>query len=256
MTVNTTLYAQPNSTAAQPDHSINRWAAILLLGEAFLIFAPMAILGPAINWPASLGEPAQVMLPLIYAQAGAVQLGYFIYLLYSILFWPVALLTVRVVAGSDSFNPALRLAAGFGIASTVLRTLGIIRWLFPMPVLAALYVDPATSAQTQETIAIVYHMLNNYAGFIGEVLGVGFFAAMWLTLVSAVMLRQGQLPRWLGWFGLVAALGLFSSILEMFGVDLGAFITVTVSLLHFWFMAAGGVLLFRKSGPITVTASA
>ncbi len=235
-----------SSTMTRNSLSFLRTTGIILLVEAFLIFPPLIILGSAINWPASLGEPAQIVLPLIHQQAGAVQLGYFIYMIYSVLFWPVSLLVVQVVAGSDTYSATLRLAAGFGLASAVLRTLGIIRWLFPMPILATLYVNPATSPQTQESIAIVYQMLNAYAGSVGEVLGVGFFAALWLTLVSFAILRSNVLPRWLGSFGLVAALGLFSSTLEMFGIDLGPFISVIVTALHLWFMAMGILLLRQK----------
>lgn len=243
-----TAHSTLSTTMTTQRSRLNRTTAGILILEGLLLLLPVIILGGAINWPVSLDEPASVMLPLIQAQADAVRLGYFIYLIYSILFWPVSLLVTRVVADGDTYSPMLQLAVGFGIASAVLRTLGIIRWLFPMPVLAQLYTDPNTSAQSQEMITIVYQTLNEYAGSVGEVLGVSLFAAIWFVLISLVILRLGTLPRWLGIFGLVAALGLFSSILELFDVDLGAFITITVSVVQFWFLAAGGVLLFRKSG--------
>lgn len=221
-----------------------RITAVLLLIEALLIFAPMVILGGAIDWPTSLDEPASVMLPRIQDNEAAVFTGYFIYLIYSILFWPVALMLTRIVAQQDTFSPILKIAAGFGIASAVARTLGIIRWLLPMPMLADKYTDPTTSAQTQETISVVYDMLNDYAGAIGEQLGVSLFAALWLTLVSIVIVRSSVLPRWLGGFGLVAAASLYTNLLELAGVDLGAFLTVSVSIIHVWLLAAA-VVVFR-----------
>lgn len=246
MTMQFSLQGQV-SGANQASRLLNRWAGSLLLIEGLLLFGPVIILGGAINWPASLDEPANVILPLIYEQANPVRLGYFIYLIYSVLFWPVAFLTIRVIAENDTFSPILRLAAGFGLASAILRTLGIIRWLFPMPVLAAIYVDPTTSPQTQETVALVYQVLNDYAGSVGEVLGVSFFAALWLSLVSVKIVQSPTLPRWLGVFGWVAAAGLFSSLVEMFGLDLGAFITVTVSLVQLWFIAMGVALLVGQA---------
>ena len=36
-----------------------------------------------------------------------------------------------------------------------------------------------------------------------------------------------------------------TGLLEIWAVDLGALITVTVSLLQFWFLILGGLLLFR-----------
>lgn len=226
--------------------TLARVAGLLLMLQSLLIFVPMAILGGAINWPASLSEPAAVMLPLIQAQAGAVRIGYLSYLAFSILFWPVALLAARAVAGSETLTPLLRLALGFGIASAVARTLGIIRWLVAMPVLAAAYNDPATPAATRATIEIVYKTLNDYAGSIGEVLGVSLFAALWLICLAVAILRTGALPRWIGLFGLVAAAALLGGLVELFGVDLGALITVTTGVFQLWMLAAGLTLLIRR----------
>lgn len=228
--------------------TLNRWTAFILIFEGLLMFVPLIILGSAIEWPATLSDPANLMLPRIHEQAESVRLGYFFYLMYSILFLPLALMTNQVVSGGKS-NILLTIATGFGIGSAVLRTLGIIRWLFPLPVLARLYVDPATSGETRATISIVYQTLNDYAGAIGEVLGVSLFAAIWVALVSIAILRSGSLPRWIGYFGLIASLALSSALLELFGIDLGAFISVTVAVIHFWFFAVGGYLLFRNPMP-------
>lgn len=224
-----------------------RTVGALLVIESLLLFAPLAILGAAINWPASLSEPPSVVLPLIAQQADAVRLGYLIYLAYSVLFWPVALLTARVVAGGDTLPPLLRVAVGFGIASMVARTLGIIRWLVAMPALAAIYNASDTPEATRAAVSVAYLALNNYAGGVGEVLGVSLFAALWLGCVAVVILRSGALPRWLGAFGLLAAAALLGGLVELFGVDLGALITVTTALVQLWMLAAGAVLLARRA---------
>ncbi|MBW4657099.1 MAG: DUF4386 domain-containing protein [Drouetiella hepatica Uher 2000/2452] len=227
----------------QSKKSLYRTAGWALILESLLLFVPMAILGSAINWPQSLGDPAEVMLPLLAQKAATVRLGYFVYLIYSILFWLVALSTARIVSNEEPQSIGLRLATGFGLASTIARCLGIIRWLVPMPALATLYVNPATSPQTREAIAVVYRVLNDYAGSIGEVLGVSLFAALWLAIVSFSILRTRLLPRWLGFLGLVSATLLVIQLAELFGVDLGAFITVSVSVLQLWFLAAGIAIL-------------
>lgn len=227
------------------NRALYRWTAALLIIEGLLIFVPMVILGGAINWPASLDEPASVNLPLILEQANAVRTGYFAYLVYSVLVLPLAVLTARIVAGDQPLSSALQMAVGFGVASAVLRVLGIIRWLIPMPILAEIYTDPTTSQATRDAVAVVYDMLNGYAGSVGEVLGVGFFAALWIASVSVAILQTRALPRWFAAYGFVTAAGLSLGLLEIWGVNLGAFITVTVSLLQFWFLILGGLLLAR-----------
>ncbi|WP_373690628.1 DUF4386 family protein [Desmonostoc muscorum] len=220
---------------------------MVLIVESLLLFVPVFILGGAINWPASLSEPASFMLPLLIQQAEPVRIGYLIYLIYSLLFWVVALFTARVISNGETNSVWLQVATGFGIASTVTRCLGIIRWLVAMPALAQVYTDSSTSAQTRQAIAVVYKTLNDYAGSVGEVLGVSLFTVLWLTIISIYLLRSKTLPRWLGMFGIIAALFLATQLLELFGVDLGAFISVSVTILQLWFLVTGVTLLRHKS---------
>ncbi len=86
-------------------------------------------------------------------------------------------------------------------------------------------------------------MLNDYAGSIGEVLGVRLFAGLWLAIVSVQILQTRVLPRWLGFLGLVSASLLGVQLARLFGVDLGAFISISVSVLQLWFLAMGIVLV-------------
>jgi Domain of unknown function (DUF4386) len=223
-------------------------AGWLLIAESLLIFVPLSVLGSAINWPKSLSDPADKILPLLVEHASAVRFGYLVYLVYSILFWAIASLTIWVLSNSDEPDSIwLRVANGFGIASAVARCLGIIRWLVAMPALATLYTDPSISAGTRESIAVVYRALNEYAGSVGEVLGVSLFAGLWLAIVSLRILHTRILPRWLGFLGLVSATLLGVQLARLFGVDLGAFISISVSVLQLWFLAMGIVLVAKAA---------
>jgi Domain of unknown function (DUF4386) len=226
-----------------PQKSLYTIAGWLLVAESLLIFVPLTVLGSAINWPKSLSDPADKILPLLVENASAVRFGYLVYLIYSILFWIIASLTIRVLSNEETDLIWLRVANGFGIASVVARCLGIIRWLVAMPALATLYTDPTISTGTRESIAVVYRALNDYAGSVGEVLGVSLFAGLWLAIVSLRILQTKILPRWLGFLGLISATLLGVQLARLFGVDLGAFISVSVSVLQLWFLAMGIVLV-------------
>jgi hypothetical protein len=230
-----------------PQKSLYTIAGWLLIAESLLIFVPLTVLGSAINWPKSLSDPADKILLLLVENASAVRFGYLVYLVYSILFWVIASLTIRVLSDEESDSIWLRVANGFGIASAVSRCLGIIRWLVAMPALATLYTDPTISTGTRESIAVVYRALNDYAGSIGEVLGVSLFAGLWLAIVSVRILQTRILPRWLGFLGLLSATLLAVQLARLFGVDLGAFISVSVSVLQLWFLAMGIVLVTKAS---------
>lgn len=230
-----------------PQKSLYAIAGWLLVAESLLIFVPLSVLGSAINWPKSLSDPADKVLPLLVENASAVRFGYLVYLVYSILFWAIASLTIRVLSNDDTDSIWLRVANGFGIASSVARCLGIIRWLVAMPALATLYTDPTISTGTRESIAVVYRALNDYAGSVGEILGVSLFAGLWLAIVSLRILQTRILPRWLGFLGLVSATLLGVQLARLFGVDLGAFISISVSVLQLWFLAMGIVLVTKAA---------
>jgi Domain of unknown function (DUF4386) len=230
-----------------PQKSLYTIAGWLLVAESLLIFVPLTILGSAINWPKSLSDPAAKILPLLVENASAVRFGYLVYLVYSILFWAIASLTIQVLSDDESDLIWLHVANGFGIASAVARCLGIVRWLVAMPALATLYTDPTISTGTRESIAVVYRALNDYAGSVGEVLGVSLFAGLWLAIVSLRILQTRILPRWLGFLGLVSATLLGVQLARLFGVDLGAFISVSVSVLQLWFLAMGIVLVAKAA---------
>ena len=234
--------------------TLNRTTAVILIIEGLLIFAPMLILGAAINWPDSLNEPADVVLRSIFVEADAVRLGYFSYLIYSVLFFPVIAFSVRVAAANDKSNLFVRMAMGFGAVSALARTIGIIRWLVAMPALAEAYNAPGVSAQTQESIAITYDMLNNFGGSIGEILGVSMFASFAMLMIAIVIFQNKGLPQWTGYFALGSVVALLVPALEIFGVDPGIFLTLSVAVMQFWFLFVGVYLLFsahrvKATGP-------
>ena len=217
------------------------WSLVI---ESFLLLLPLIILGNAINWPQSLENPAEIMLPLLDQKLSMVRLGYLIYLTYSILFWVISAVIYQILRPKKSYSIGLIIALGFALISTLARCLGIIRWLSAMPTLAKLYVNPDSSQVTLDAIAVSYQTLNDYAGSVGEIFGVSLFAALWLALVSIRILQARIISHWLGFFGLFAATLLAIQSIQLFDIDLGLFNTLSSSVLQFWFLAMGISLLW------------
>lgn len=224
------------TTLARP-----RTAATLLAVEGLLIFVPLAVLGAAIGWPASLGDPAAAALPRLLANEGVVRLGYLVYLAYSVLFLPVAIWTTRALARAD--DPLVRLAIGFATASALARSIGILRWLTAMPELARIWA--ASPPDARPALAAVYEAVNSFGGGIGEVLGVSLFAAGWLACTVAAAYRASAEPRWLLVAGAVVAAVLAAPLVSLLGVEPGPLTTVATTAAQLWFLAAA-VALFRS----------
>ena len=216
------------------------WASV---AQGLLIFVPLVVLGAAVNWPAGLSDPPSVALPRLAENEGAVRFGYAAYLLYSILFAVTVTMLARLVEG-DMAKGVRRLVVGFAVASALARSIGIVRWLGPMPELADAYATAADDGQ-RSTIERIYEALNSYGGTIGEVLGVGLFAAASIGLLSVGLLRSRAIPRWIAVWAVISAAALLVGGIELFGVDMGPVLTVTVTVVQLWFLATGAWLLLR-----------
>ncbi len=226
---------------------LRRWTGVLLILEPVLMVPTFLVLSSSISWPASLDEPASVNLPLMVEQRGAVVVGYGAYLAYSLLILPLSILLYYVLKERDSSSPLLAVAAAVGVVSALARALGIVRWLFLMPFLAEIYLNPNSGAATREAVEVAYVAFNEYAGGVGELLGVSLTGALWVGLVSVAILRSARFPKWLGILGLIVAALLLPGVLSVVGIDVGT-LFATVGVLSFlaWMLALAGVLIFSR----------
>jgi hypothetical protein len=228
--------------AAAPARPHRALGALLIL-DALLSLAPVAILGAAIGWPASLDKPAAEQLAAIAAAPGGVALGYGVYLLYSVLVAPVMIgLAARCFGGLGS--PLAATVAAFGALSALARSIGILRWLTVMPVLAAAHA--AGDAATRAQVALVFDAVHAYGGGIGELLGVSLFMALSVGLLSIGGRIAGALPLWLAVLGTVAAAMLAALAAPAFGAPEFMPVAAAVSMLSVWMLAAG-IWLLRGS---------
>jgi Domain of unknown function (DUF4386) len=212
------------------------WLGALLITDALLSFAPVAILGAAIGWPASLGKPAAEQLAAIAAHADAVNLGYALYMLYSILVAPVMIGLAARTFG-DLGRPLAATVAAFGVLSALARCIGILRWLTVMPVLATAHASADAVLRTQ--VEWLFKGLSTYGGGIGEVLGVSVFMAASVGTLGVGALLRGGMPKWLAGLGLLSALLLAGLALPVLRGPQWVSVAAAVSLLSGWMLAAG-----------------
>ncbi|NJL33752.1 MAG: DUF4386 domain-containing protein [Chloroflexaceae bacterium] len=188
---------------AHTQTGLARIVGVLFLVQFALFLIPLIVLGSAINWPVSLGDPASEVLPRIAEQASAVTIGYSGYFASALLLLPIAVLVSQLF--DKRYSGLILTGAILGSIASFAKLFGIARWLVAMPFLADIYLDPAATDVTREATIVVYTALNEYAGGVGELLGVALFSGLWTLAVAVLIMRTRQLPVWLGWFGLVAA---------------------------------------------------
>jgi hypothetical protein len=237
--------SSPDTPSAPPARTLWLIAGIVLLLQGFSIFAPMAVLGGAIQWPDSLDYPPARMLPLLLEEIDAVRLGYGLYLGYSLLFLVTGALTVRLASRPGPLGVLGLIALGAAAVSALAQAIGIIRWLTGSTALAQAYSAPGLSADARTAIEAMQGAINSWGGAIGEALGVAAFAAIWAISASLLILRDRQLPAWAGLTGLAAGALVALPGLELFGIAPPVSIVLSTTGIQLWFMALGILFLWR-----------
>lgn len=137
-------------------------------------------------------------------------------------------------------------ALACGIAAGLAQAVGLSRWVFVVPGLAA--------ASPGETVTVLFQAIHQYGGVaIGEQLG-QFFTALWVLILAGVQARGGLPVRW------ASAIGVLSSALIIVGLSeayatvlpfdpgpLALAAPVGFMLLSVWMLITGvGLLLARE----------
>ncbi|WP_293865484.1 DUF4386 domain-containing protein [uncultured Alsobacter sp.] len=199
------------STAAPQERAHTLPLVLLVLAQVVLFMIPLIVLGSAIGWPASLRLPAAEALPLIAAKAEAVQLGYWGYLVTAVAMVPLAVALRRHFASRGANGMINDTMVAFGVAAAILKTLGIVRWLTAMPMLALAHGNAADPGR-RAAVETAYAALNGYAGSVGELLGVQLVSGLWMILVGVLLARTDR--RAVGIAGAVVGAGFAANALR------------------------------------------
>jgi hypothetical protein len=168
-----------------------------------LAFAAAATtLSATFDWPDILREPASVVLPAFAAGGpGLVWTWFATAWTYGLLAVPVLLLPAALRLRD---HPAVRVATYVGAASVLLSLVGFLRWVFVVPPLAASYI--AADATTRAAVDAAWTAQHQFGGaLLGEHLG-QLLVIAWSVTLSAIILRNRILPRWLGAAGLLVSI--------------------------------------------------
>ncbi|MEI9928617.1 MAG: DUF4386 family protein [Sphingomonas sp.] len=159
------------------------------------------------EYPAILRKPAGEILAAFVAGGRPLVLGWAAFALAALLFAPVAIAVARVTALPGRATQAV---AALGVAAGVTQAIGLSRWVYAVPGLAAQW--SAGDPDARATVETVFLTLHQSAGVgIGEAIG-QTLTAFWLI---GVALGQRDHPR----FGApVAGLGLLAGVVLLLGL--------------------------------------
>src|SRR5215204_4475549 len=213
---------------------------LILTPVAFNVF--FTLLSVTFEYPDILREPTGYVLRQFDAGGGELVAIWYGVMLTAVLFVPLAILVHKALVREDT--PYMAVATAFGVVAGVVQFLGLVRWPFLVPYLADTYLDPASSAATRESVAVVFQAFNQYAGVgVGENLGY-LFTGLWTALVALAMFGSAlPLKRWLALLGVVSAVSILVGTLEPAGFEPAANIVVVGYILWSIWLALFGIFL-------------
>lgn len=235
--------------------------ATIVLAIGFNV--PFALLGASFGYPDILRAPAATVLQRFHEGGTGLVLTWYAFMLSAALMVPVA-------AALSAHLPALRLwpaarvvALSAGVAAGILQAIGLSRWVFAVPALARIEVDPAASGTARAQAEATFELINNWGGVaIGEQLGQIFTVAFVAAIAMAQLAGKGLFGRMAAIAGLLAslliAIGLGEGVTLAAGADpgmLGLFTVAGYMAFTLWLVLTGTGLLSRE-GASAVAASA
>ena len=226
---------------------------LILLGVGLNI--PFALLGAMFEYPDILRQPTADVLRRFQGGGAPLIWTWYAFTLAALLLIPVSILVHDALAPADGrrASSALRLATVAGVGAGLVQTLGLIRWVFAVPGLAATFCDPASSEAARAAAVVAFESLHHYAGVaLGEHLG-QLGTALWAAGVTWELSVQRSSLGWLGWLGLLSsaliAVGLaegFATVIPFSPGVIGVATPVGYVGLSVW-MVALGISLLRRS---------
>ena len=196
------------------------------------------------EYPDILRKPTDYILSRFNEGGKRLIMTWYAFAFTGVLFLPVAFLVHQTFASETT--PYMPFATTIGVLAGLVQCLGLIRWTFLVPYLAKTYFEPEATQVTRDSIVVVFQAFHRYAGVaIGEHLGY-LFTSIWTAFIALAVTQSPLFSPWLGWIGLVPAIGIFIGVFEESGFKAaGAITAISYILWSLWLIALGIILVLN-----------
>lgn len=185
------------------ENKLRKLTGFFFIIGAILVNIPYTLLIMNFDYPDILRQPTEEILTRF--QAGGTSLIY-TWLAFAWVGLPMlfgALLLKRVLEKENA--PFLETATTIGVIGFIVQVVGLLRWVFVIPVLARLFTDPGTDSVTKAAIPAVFIAVHQYGGVIlGEHLG-QFLIIIWMSIISGIIYNSKIFSKWVAWLGWFAS---------------------------------------------------
>ena len=219
-----------------------RIAGIILIVLPVAFNLAFFALGRAFDYPGILRQPTDHILKR-FAEGGSRLIAlWYAFAFTAVLFIPLALMFQLVFVEQHQYLAIS--SAVVGALAGLVQAIGLFRWVFLVPSLAAQYNSNAATPASREAVSVVFHAFHQYAGVaIGEHLGY-LLTGVWTLLISSMMFSTPIFGTLLAITGIVAAVGILAGLLEPTGWKLaGAINAIGYIVWSVWLLISGVILV-------------
>jgi hypothetical protein len=173
---------------------------ILLIAGAIGVFIPYTVLTMIFEYPDILRRDTGMILTKFHSSGSALILTW----------WAFAVLGLPLLIAYILIGQKLEIKLGFvrwvttlGVISGIVQIIGLLRWVFVVPVLANNYV--MGDEETRQATIVSFEVIHQFAGvLLGEYIG-QLFTIIWTVMMSYAFTRLHIFSRWISWLGFIAS---------------------------------------------------
>lgn len=172
-----------------------------MLTGAVGVLIPYTILTAIFEYPDILRQETGTILTKFYNGGNGLIFTWLAFAIAGLPLLPVYTLLGKNLEARSAFT---RVATTVGIIGLVVQMIGLLRWVFVVPVLAEVFAssnDPSLKAAA----IVSFRTIHQFGGvLLGEHLG-QLFTVAWTLIISINFIKLKIFPKWIGIFGIVSA---------------------------------------------------
>ncbi len=184
-------------------NNFRKLTGLFFIVGAVLVNIPYTLLIMNFDYPDVLRLPTAEILTKFQAGGNALIYTWLAFAWVGLPMLFGAIMLKRVLA--DEQAPFLETATTLGVIGFIVQVVGLLRWVFVVPVLARLFTDPTTDSVTKAALPLVFSAVHQYGGVIlGEHLG-QFLIILWMCMISGIVYKSKIFSKWVAILGWVAS---------------------------------------------------
>jgi hypothetical protein len=214
---------------------------LLLIIGAIGVFIPYTILTITFEYPDILRQDPGIILTKFHEGGTSLILTWWAF---AILGLPLLIAYILIGQKLENKLGFIKWVTTLGVISIIVQLIGLLRWVFVVPVIANSYVSTIDAAAKTAAISS-FQTVHQFGGvLLGEYIG-QLFTIVWTVMICYAFIKLNLFSKWISWLGIIASViyllaqaELFATVIPGFPVwDMAGFIGSTLWLI--WLIIVG-----------------